>query len=999
MKKTIQFLLVMFFFSAPFLSAQVKDTPFTHSEFFSPSSTKTDFIQQQGYLNKSSLKNFSADYADSLTGFEELKIKADLLAQGLMGEELLGHLDHLKRLFINSKYDLIKNQTSFYSGPVQGKLIGNANTTQVAPCVNEGFELSSPGVYTVAGAVSGWTVSSHLTDGACTPTLWTPGSPEFSLVSTPILAFPAIGNIPNSPLGGTVVALMNNFIANYQQTRLSQNFPVTVANCVFQYAYAGIWGDGGSLHNCCTQAEFKLVVRDCFGNIISCLTPSLNPIASLCGSGVSTYSLSSGTYWTNWQQRSIDLTPYIGSCVTIDAIASDCAFGGHWGCTFFDANCSSTANCANCISGNPAAVNFCSGSSLASIQAPIGNSAYSWTAPPSYSAQIAATQYSNSAISITNAVVGLVFTVSVLSPQGCYSTLTYTLANTQVAAGTNTSYPSCPLGSNGSATVFPTGSGSGYNYTWYNSSFSVVSTASFATNLSAGIYTVLINAGTSCGSVVTTVSVGAQQAYLSVLSNSLVCEGANTGKIVLLYNPGYNSVSTKFLTVTNSVNTPAYTYTSSASANSFTISNLSGGGIYSALIQDGSCSVQLNIGSYAFMTSTLFSLSPQSSTLCYNGNVVAGIVMTGSNTANQLSFNWSPTTYLAGNNGAVQQTTITPPMVPGIINTHIYTVTVTEPSMNCSLGKTITVIAANPNSPTITTIPQICSDSPTFQIIATPSGGLFTNNAAVSSSGIINPPLATTGNNVFTYTAYPAGCTTSTSGTFSISPPLSVSISGNASICKGQSTTLLANGASIYNWNIGAIGPLITVSPTLSMTYSVVGTNISSTCFNMSSITVSVIPGPVLIVTGDSIICAGEIATLMASGADMYTWDNGTNGPALIVSPSSNSQYTVTGTNTAGNCSSVKIVSLSVEPCTAINETTFENGLRFYPNPIKDFISIETKSDLNYEIFDCYGKLLLCGNLLIGSQVIKLNAFENGIYVLHIYKEQKSASFKIIKTD
>ena len=28
-----------------------------------------------------------------------------------------------------------------------------------------------------------------------------------------------------------------------------------------------------------------------------------------------------------------------------------------------------------------------------------------------------------------------------------------------------------------------------------------------------------------------------------------------------------------------------------------------------------------------------------------------------------------------------------------------------------------------------------------------------------------------------------------------------------------------------------------------------------------------------------------------------------------------------------------------------------------------------------------------------------INAFENGIYVLHIYKEQKSASFKIIKTD
>ena len=64
-------------------------------------------------------------------------------------------------------------------------------------------------------------------------------------------------------------------------------------------------------------------------------------------------------------------------------------------------------------------------------------------------------------------------------------------------------------------------------------------------------------------------------------------------------------------------------------------------------------------------------------------------------------------------------------------------------------------------------------------------------------------------------------------------------------------------------------------------------------------------------------ICAGESATLAASGANTYTWNSSTPSQSLIVSPNTNTVYSVAGTNTTG-CISSTSVNLTVNPLPAV---------------------------------------------------------------------------------
>ena len=45
-------------------------------------------------------------------------------------------------------------------------------------------------------------------------------------------------------------------------------------------------------------------------------------------------------------------------------------------------------------------------------------------------------------------------------------------------------------------------------------------------------------------------------------------------------------------------------------------------------------------------------------------------------------------------------------------------------------------------------------------------------------------------------------------------------------------------------------------------------------------------------------VCAGSSATLIANGANTYTWSNSSVGSSIVVSPSATTVYTVNGSYT-----------------------------------------------------------------------------------------------------
>ncbi|MBL7930943.1 MAG: hypothetical protein JNL60_03520, partial [Bacteroidia bacterium] len=303
----------------------------------SPSSdaqAKDAYIKNQEYLLGTSdvpSKNVSGD---SLKGFDEASLKAQYLARGLSGKEVVLYMNSLKREYINKKYGLgtykqlstVITGATTPGGAANKPIGGGGNTINIAPCVNEDFESTTPGLYTTGNAVTGWSITSRTnSDSNCSPSNWTSGSSEFEIVTTPISNYPGAGFIPNSPFGGTNVARLNNYgngSNNQSMTRLTQTFPVTSANSIFQFAYAGYWEDGGGGHNCCPtswdQPGLTVQMYSCSGQTLGCSNMYISP-GSNCGSTGNTFTVVSGLYsWTNWQTKIIDLTPYIGSCVTIE---------------------------------------------------------------------------------------------------------------------------------------------------------------------------------------------------------------------------------------------------------------------------------------------------------------------------------------------------------------------------------------------------------------------------------------------------------------------------------------------------------------------------------------------------------------------------------------------------------------------------------------------------------------------------------------------------------
>jgi gliding motility-associated-like protein len=129
------------------------------------------------------------------------------------------------------------------------------------------------------------------------------------------------------------------------------------------------------------------------------------------------------------------------------------------------------------------------------------------------------------------------------------------------------------------------------------------------------------------------------------------------------------------------------------------------------------------------------------------------------------------------------------------------------------------------------------------------------------------------------------------------------------SICSGSSTTLTATVTGgvapyTYNWSSGSTLSTATVSPTLTTTYSVTGTDANG-CSNSATIVVDVVPAPPVSITApNDSICTGGSVTLTASGAGLtYTWAPSITSTtaAISVSPTVTTTYTVIGKN-ANNC-------------------------------------------------------------------------------------------------
>jgi hypothetical protein len=126
-------------------------------------------------------------------------------------------------------------------------------------------------------------------------------------------------------------------------------------------------------------------------------------------------------------------------------------------------------------------------------------------------------------------------------------------------------------------------------------------------------------------------------------------------------------------------------------------------------------------------------------------------------------------------------------------------------------------------------------------------------------------------------------------------------ISGATLVCPGESTTLTASGGTSYDWEGASDQAELIVAPEESTTYTVIVSN-GAGCTDTVQWLVEVSEITEAEIEGESDICSGESATLIASGGSTYLWDTSDEGAVLNVTPDQTTQYSVDVTND-DNCS------------------------------------------------------------------------------------------------
>jgi len=145
---------------------------------------------------------------------------------------------------------------------------------------------------------------------------------------------------------------------------------------------------------------------------------------------------------------------------------------------------------------------------------------------------------------------------------------------------------------------------------------------------------------------------------------------------------------------------------------------------------------------------------------------------------------------------------------------------------------------------------------PIVHIVSNPSILCIGNTATLSVSGAdtfswqagaSNVTLAVSPIIISTYTAIGTNTTTGCANTatllLNVSPkPTLLITSPQGTVCAGSKITLTANGANTYTWNNASQNTTISITPTITTSFTLSGTNTITGCSNITSTLVNVVP-------------------------------------------------------------------------------------------------------------------------------------------------------------
>ena len=682
----------------------------------------------------------------------------------------------------------------------------------------------------------------------------------------------------------------------------------------------GIWSTGASTPSITvtTSGDYYVTNTNSCGSVLSNhIIVTVNPLPSCTVSGVNTVCQGQSTELcanTSGPVTYLWSTGATTSCITVNT-------GGTYGLTVTDVNnCSST--CSQTVTVNPSPVcaitggnAICQGQSTQLCTTPLPGATYLW---------------SNGAT--TNCITvntGGTYFLTLTDANGCSSVCSQTLAVNPLPVCAITGGNAICLGQSTQLCTTPI---LGTTYLWSNGA-----TTNCITVNTGGVYSLTLTDANGCSSVCSQ-TVTANPLPLCIITGNLsICLGQST-QLCTVSLPG-----------------ATYLWSTGATTNCITVNT---GGVYSLTLTDANgcssvCSqtVILNpLPVCLILGSNFLCQAGQSTELC--ATIVPGATYlwnTGA-TTNCITVNAAGTYFLtvtaANGCSSICSQTVTLNPLPMCVITGGNSICMEQPIQLCtspsstatylwSTGATTNCITVNTAGTYFLTVTEangcssICSQTVTLnplpvctitggnaiclgqstQLCTTPLPGAtyLWNTGATTNCITVN-----TGGTYFLTLTDANGCSSVCSQTVSVNPLPVCAITGNLSICQGQSTqlcTLPLPGAT-YQWSTGATTNCITVNA--GGTYFLTVTQVNG-CSSTCSQIVTANPLPICAITGGNAICLGQSTQLCSTALPgaTYLWSTGATTNCITVNTAGTYFLTVTAAN---GCSSTCSQTVSANP-------------------------------------------------------------------------------------
>jgi hypothetical protein len=555
------------------------------------------------------------------------------------------------------------------------------------------------------------------------------------------------------------------------------------------------------------------------------------------GSGFT--NITNGGVYSNATTSTLNITGatagmngYQYRCTAINGVAS-----------CFSNSSAGTLNISNIVSSTAKNDVLCfgnsTGSAAVSPSGGIGSYTYSWSP-------------SGGTASIATGLAAGTYNVTITDAISCQITKTITI--NQPASALNASLGggktnvSCNGGSNGTATVSPTGGTPAYTYSWAPSG----GTAATASGLAVGTYTVTVTDANNC-----------QTTRSFTITQPTALNTTTGGKTDVSCNGGANGTAT----VSPTGGTPAYTYSWAPSGGTAATATGLAAGTYTVTVTDANgCQ---GTKSFTITQPTALNTSAGSKTdvSCNGGaNGTATVLPTGGTPS--YTYSWAPSGGTAATATGLSAGTYTVTVTDANACTATKSFTITQPTALNTSGGSKTDVSCNGGANGTATVSPT-GGTPSYTYSWAPSGGTAATATGLSAG-------------TYTVTVTDANACQGTKS-FTINEPTLL----NTSV--GSSTDVSCHGGSNGTATVSATGG------TPGYTYSWApsgGTNATATGLAVGTYTVTVTDANGCQGTNSFIINEPTPLTISIGSSSDVSCNGGTDGTATVTSTGGTPGYT-----------------------------------------------------------------------------------------------------------